>query len=176
MGCDIHSWLERREGGRWVYATRLSDDPDQEIDAYNERRYSTFAVLAGVRNYDELQPIRTPRGLPPDVSPEGTKRAAEWADDAHSHGWFSLRELLDFDWTRHFVSSDMCTFDEARERFCAETLAQSQCFVRPDSDRVHYPKLTSYAEACDYFLSTVIPTMAALGAPDNVRIVFHFDN
>lgn len=58
MGCDIHAHVEVKVGGAWHHYTVLSI----------KRNYQLFAKMAGVRNYDEVEPITEPRGLPPDLS------------------------------------------------------------------------------------------------------------
>ena len=61
MGCDIHLHLEYLHpswGIEPVIANTFSVDRD----------YGLFAVLAGVRNYNDLPVLVPPRGVPDDVS------------------------------------------------------------------------------------------------------------
>jgi len=60
MGCDIHGYLEYK-----------TPDPDCDYTwrsfggrINTGRQYGIFAKLAGVRNYYEIVPIVSPRGLP----------------------------------------------------------------------------------------------------------------
>jgi len=93
MGCDIHIYIEHRgyeEGRPWEMVA--SDEA-----TFDHRNYSLFGVLAGVRR--DGPPIAEPRGLPRDCSEEVRKRLEE--PDYHSRTWFTLKELLDFDWGSH---------------------------------------------------------------------------
>lgn len=74
---------------------------------FSERNYGLFAILADVRNGrgfagdkigEPTVPISAPRGIPADAS-EGY---ASEVDDGHSHTWYLLSELLDYDWDGHY--------------------------------------------------------------------------
>jgi len=85
MGCDIHSYAERKdESGKYV---DLDFSP-----------FGTFGFLADVRNYSAVPPISQPRGLPDDVSSEVPERDETWGSDGHSHSWLSVAELVSFDY------------------------------------------------------------------------------
>jgi hypothetical protein len=80
----------------------------QYLDLY--RDYDLFAILANVRNGlgtagcetgTGFLPISDNRGLPEDTSDEAGK-LGNW-NESHSHTWVSLKELLEFDWTRTTV-------------------------------------------------------------------------
>lgn len=95
MGCGIHIVIETRgKRGAWSFKEKLP----------LSRNYDTFAILANVRNRmwrrpeDMLVCISTPKGLPPDVS----KRSSRALSDAnyHSRSYVTLRELVEFDWSR----------------------------------------------------------------------------
>lgn len=58
--------------------------------------YSRFAVLANVRNYDNVQYISEPKGLPPDCCSEAREAAEGMGEYAYSHSWLTLRELEEF--------------------------------------------------------------------------------
>jgi hypothetical protein len=90
MGCDIHTYAERRdENGNWG---------DLDFAPFDYRSYRTFGFLANVRNYSAVESISEARGLPKDLSP-GVKEAVEgWGSDGHNHSWLSVEELLAFDY------------------------------------------------------------------------------
>src|SRR4051794_28813283 len=107
MGCDIHSYVEKKNSqtGNWE---KLGDifpvEPDyrewsgkESWDSpFTVRTYPMFAFLADVRNEGDVPPISKPRGLPPDLSPEVRRLAdewGEWSEEAHSHSWLSIHEL-----------------------------------------------------------------------------------
>lgn len=60
MGCDIHMITEIRKGDKWEYVPEVPQSLDQ-------RNYSTFAFLAGVRDSFDTTGF-APRGLPKDIS------------------------------------------------------------------------------------------------------------
>jgi hypothetical protein len=98
MGCDIHTIIEVKENDVWKvlkieFPKRWEEGTTDQI--WDSRMYSRFAVLAGVRNYAGIKPFSGPRGIPTDISVE----AKEFLDcDYHTHSWYSLKELLEFDW------------------------------------------------------------------------------
>jgi hypothetical protein len=89
MGCDIHSYAEKRVDGKWE---PLGFSP------FDQRRYGMFGFLAGVRNYSDVPPIAAPRGLPRDASAYVREESDNWGSDGHSHSWLSLEELSAFDY------------------------------------------------------------------------------
>lgn len=186
MGCDIHCYCEVRKDGKWertgaifpskyhdpaevierdgytvyherengVYTgketafhvaaddteslRRFAEDDDYYVwngpfttEPYEGRSYELFALLAGVRNYDYVTPIHSPRGVPSDVSETVRKIIDRWGVDGHSHSYFTVAEL---------------------------------------KKRMHRIRFASkhFADA--------VERMSELGAPEDVRIVFFFDN
>lgn len=120
MGCDIHFFTEARQAdGTWKHADPRvlnkyyePDNGEREYElesVYFGRNYRLFAILANVRNGygfagvdtgDALVPIADPRGLPDDVSAAVREESDSWGVDGHSHSYFTLQELLDFNWTQ----------------------------------------------------------------------------
>jgi len=130
MGCDIHFFTERftssndYEGPRdllvdrsnrideivdgkpsierWVSADAWDiDDGDWLcVERYDGRNYYLFSILADVRNSGE-EVIDYPRGIPLDASCGYLHKCDSWSSDAHSHSYFTLRELLDVDWGKY---------------------------------------------------------------------------
>lgn len=113
MGCDIHFYVERRDGDKWItcdeWVPSEWDQSSLEVrkSFYKDRCYDLFGILADVRNGsgfagaktgEGFVPISAPRGLPNDLSPELQREADEGMD--HTPSWLTLRELLDYDWTR----------------------------------------------------------------------------
>ena len=113
MGCDIHMFVENKrtinEKTQWVNADNWrinqyfedgTDDGEQEYEVvplYRERDYSVFAALAGVRDYSEGTPsLGAPKGMPEDPSKPTLKECEGWDSDGHSHSYFTLRELKEF--------------------------------------------------------------------------------
>lgn len=110
MGCDIHIHVEykRNIGGeeKWLCGDYFKANPYWCTDEYepeyslvgfcDNRDYSRFAVLADVRNYGDTDYIDEPRGLPEDVTAKVLKASDEWGIDGHSHSYFTLKELIDY--------------------------------------------------------------------------------
>lgn len=118
MGCDIHLYVEVRQadGGVWktadAWRTEEWDPNDIYVpydqQYYSGRNYNLFAILANVRNGDgfgvdrgdPFNPISEPRGIPEDSCPQIKYIVERWNGDGHSSSYFTLQELLDYDWTQ----------------------------------------------------------------------------
>ncbi len=118
MGCDVRFYVERNVNDTWEpvkgpnpYYGRYADEPEETLAdwAYDNQNYNLFAILANVRNGrgfagrdtgNGFIPIAMPKGLPDDVSPEINKKSEQYGCDGHSHSYFTLQELLDYDWTQ----------------------------------------------------------------------------
>lgn len=91
MGCDIHCFAERKDSsGNWSVMP--------EIAPFNWRNYGLFGFFAGIRNYSEITPASTPRGIPGDASIEVKEAYDAWRGDAHSASWLSVQELATRDY------------------------------------------------------------------------------
>jgi hypothetical protein len=91
MGCDIHSFAEKKdEDGNWEVL------PD--FEPFEVRSYRVYGWLANVRNYSALTPIAERRGFPEDASPDVKEDYESWDCNAHSASWLSLEELLSFNY------------------------------------------------------------------------------
>lgn len=114
MGCDIHMAVEVLKDGIWTAHGAKTEtaygDPYLSWDEPNTgRSYDLFAILANVRNGhgfagiktgEGFNPISEPRGIPSDASPEYREWAGEMGGDGHSHSYFTVAELLAYDWTQ----------------------------------------------------------------------------
>jgi hypothetical protein len=100
MGCDIHSFAERKnqEG---TYSEIKGIKP------FDWRCYGTFAFLAGVRNYSDITPISEPRGIPDDISETVKSDFIKWDCDVHTPSWLSVKELEEFDYDSE-IEDCMC--------------------------------------------------------------------
>lgn len=104
MGCDIHFYVEKKIKGKWVSADEWEKDEDGYEDVkyqsrfYSGRNYALFSILAGVRNYSDLPAISQPRGVPEDASRKYKKKVKSYGSDGHSHSYFTLAELLNYNW------------------------------------------------------------------------------
>ena len=154
MGCDIHAYVEVFDGHNWNY----------EDECFDFRNYGIFGFLADVRNYSDIPPLSTPRGIPSFPSREVSIKIADWDGDGHSHSWLSLKELLDFDYSK-IVEDRRYTKQEGPNFFNgAATCEPGQ------------GKFQTWREFLgDHFLKE-LDELKELGDPANIRIVFWFDN
>ena len=121
MGCDIHSYCEfyNSKTKNWVvykgksfdHSYDLHDGSRREIilnsTPFYWRNYTLFAILADVRNGGNIIPISQPKGLPKNVSKALKKVSDDWGVDGHSHSYFTLEELLEYDdWEKIISDSD----------------------------------------------------------------------
>lgn len=122
MGADIHSMAEQfrpryaRQGeeptSRWVpidsdiFPRASWRGEGRGTVPLDERNYDLFALLANVRNGygfagikrgDPIAPLALPRGVPEDASFAWLAEVDQWDVDMHSHSYFTLAELLQFD-------------------------------------------------------------------------------
>lgn len=116
MGCDIHLYVEKRVDGQWRSVEEWKQEYEGEglsvpYDSrfYTRRNYDLFAILAdvgngfgfaGVDTGDGFRPISSPKGLPEDVSTLLREESERWGCDGHSHSFFTVAELLAYDWTQ----------------------------------------------------------------------------
>lgn len=90
MGCDIHTYAERKTDNGFVAIDGLSP--------FSWRSYGIFGFLAGVRNYSDVTPISAPRGFPDDASVAAREEYKAWDGDAHTPAWLTVEELNAFDY------------------------------------------------------------------------------
>lgn len=121
MGCDIHFFVEKKNSqGVWESAdkwttTKYEGEEDyfgvewEDRVFYNGRNYALFSILANVRNGygfagcdtgDGFVPISPEKGIPEDACPEYLRMCEQWEGDGHSHSYFTVQELKDYDWNQ----------------------------------------------------------------------------
>lgn len=119
MGCDIHSICEVQDGaGVWAPIRRGGYRRGYRVaglfgssvwNPYHFRNYDVFAILADVRNGSDFAgviagggfiPIDKPRGVPSDASRYWHNTVGHWGSNGHSHSYFTLRELNNYDYAR----------------------------------------------------------------------------
>lgn len=110
MGCDIHLYVEKKievpsQGEKWISVDKWIESTyspgEFEVNIhdqwYIDRCYWLFARLAGVRNYDEIDPVFPARGMPEDASLPVWNACHEWGCDGHSHSWLTIEEMEKID-------------------------------------------------------------------------------
>jgi hypothetical protein len=138
---------------------------------YDGRNYDLFAILADVRNGrgfagsytgEGFNPIADTKGVPDDMS-DVLKEAYEyWEGDGHSHSWFTVKELTEYDWEQKTVTLKSGLYDM---RTSLEELKNNT-------------EEASYKDCVGSFYTDTIPKLKELADNDldSVRIVFWFDN
>ena len=202
MGTDIYIYAEVREGGAWRLAEPLVPNEyyiagetgtysaeflPQEL--FDERDYTLFAVLAGVRrdrhNETEYEPVSEPKGLPRDISPELREWAERFGKDVYCPSWLTLRELLDYNWhgkaalKRAMVDARAAhLFGDGWGDFPHESWPEGvpRGYGTYMSGGVEVTWIENYGDRLGYFLRDVIPKLQSYGAPEEVRVVFWFVN
>lgn len=155
MGCDIHTFVEVKRDGQWQLVS-----PQPRV--FDCRNYGLFGWLANVRNYSAVPPLSAPRGLPVDVSAH--VREESELDDGHTRSWLSAKELLDFDLD--------ATFEDRRvTRQTGPNSFNGGCTADPGGGEV-----VVYREFFGSCLTDTLEVLRGLGAPEDVRVVFWFDN
>ena len=175
MGCDIHSFAEKRnkqtnlwekvgdefsldEFDRNFYKKDKTDSP------FKWRSYSIFAFLAGVRNYDCCVPISEPKGLPEDVSDYVRKKYEYWDEDAHSASYLTAKELLEFDYEQSF-------WNRRVGKQLAPNFYHGACLAEEGEGEI-----VTYRDNLGEWFFKHLEELKSLGDPEDVRIVFWFDN
>jgi hypothetical protein len=173
MGCDIHSYAEVRKGDQWhmVGPTFPLDDFGREWEKrthtehpFDWRSYGMFGFLADVRNYSRVPVIADPKHeLPPDVSKEIRN---EYGDDGdwHTATWLTLRQLIEFDYDQVFW-----------DRRVTKQLTANSWTGAGLAEGGEGEHLTVREFLGERFFRD-LDLLKSLGDPDNVRVVFWFDN
>lgn len=148
MWCDIHAFSEKKVNNVWEYVW--------EVDFW--RNYSLFWFLAWVRNYDFKEPLSEPRWIPEWVSQE-LKEEIDFWDDWHNKSYFILSELLGVDyekkfWNRRIMKNNNWASKAEEWEWKIESLREN---------------------LWEYYFS-ILEDLKKVWSPEDVRIVFWFDN
>ena len=228
MGCDIHIFAEVRKNGKWESTGKVFKNPyyrpnekstihedgsewnaEFTAEPYSGRNYDLFAILADVRNGrgfagiktgEGFNPIAEPKGVPNDVCPEIQEEYESWGGggDGHSHSYFTIKELRDYDWGQFTMHRGVFSFEQYKkyketgefpQMWSAMISGPNIAVIEEDeADKmIANPNLSlgthvnahwaeTYSESAGNFLTKTIPALEALGEPEDVRIVFWFDN
>lgn len=107
MGCDIHGWIEKRVGDKWVAHQPIKGviyarDPDETETHWgrrlpvDDRNYRFFGYIAQVR-HDHPDGM-APKGFPADACAECKEDYKNWDGDAHTSSHLLLEEAAPFWW------------------------------------------------------------------------------
>lgn len=200
MGCDIHCYVEVKKDGNWKFNKELDLDRNYNLfaclaDVRNCRGF------AGCKTGDGFTPLSGPKDLPVDCSDKVRKESYGWSGDGHSHSYLTLSELLNKDyWENNIVTLQGIVNTEEYKYFKKNGIPQSYCEVicgknvRVISneemeynirigldDGLEYYTIVKWEESYknavgSYFVDEILPELNKLGNPEDVRIVFWFDN
>jgi len=156
--------------------------------------------LAGVRTGDGFVPIADPKGVPDDASEDYLEEVARWDCDGHSHSWLTLKEILDYDWDQTTMlqgTVSSITYrkwrDAGRSGFPegysggvwgkdVKNVSNEEMDKLIDEGRAtnnHFTQVSwkvSYRECAKAFLDRIELIKKRHLKPENVRLVFFFDN
>jgi hypothetical protein len=199
MGCDIHMYVEKKIGTNnnesWFciddwglnpyYNGGSEQDKFEHRPVYRYRNYRLFSILADVRNYSENGCIDEPRGLPDDVSDVVKEANNEWGCDGHTHSYFLLSELLEYQ-----KENPVCKCSGMVSPEQAVDLDEKN--IKPDSwclsttNKTHVYREWEIESPLNYLIDVVIEFLVRTWTiyrkedvskiADRIRLVFWFDN
>lgn len=167
MGCDIHAVLERKAKNSkhyWVSAG------NPEIG----RDYEMYALMAGVRNEDELAPISEPKGVPEDASSEFEALYDVWDADAHSASYLTLAELKSADLEQEFFDESLITRRDTEGKIIETCGATNGKHEGPVGSRKVFALWGR--KRWDELLAQLESLKREGDTDEDVRICFFFDN
>jgi len=183
MGCDIHVFVERKKNDKWVHYTgkhfslsawEKEYSKTEKCNApFDWRSYGMYGFLAGVRARD-IKPIKDPACKIPDDASEFVKKEYErWDGDGHSHSSLTAKELLEFDYNQDLRSPDEDFSTNSRGVLFEKKICPKH---RDFDEEDNYKTYFDYLGGPDGMFFTHVNELAELGNPDDVRVVFWFDN
>ena len=152
------------------------------------RNYRLFGILANVRWYDEHRSFGDKRGVPEDASSEYLSEIKGWGLDAHSASYISLKELLEWAYWHEVAGTEFwyddpvfnALIDKLKRELLGKTEEERWEILRSARNSKQYPeppsRVQTYSDMAGEFYSETIPMLVGLGEPEDVRIVFFFDN
>lgn len=189
MGADIHSFVEIKKDGKWeLFENEVFPDyrDKKTSDPFGHRNYSVFGFLADVRNYSHCKPICEPKWLPEDseylnsqsdhgfnwLGEKGTStKRHDILEDGnyHSYSWLTLKELIDFDYDSTFEDRRI-TINHFNEY--GGVIGSNGSGI----SEVGGGSIISYREHLGESFFEDLKILKTLGDPENIRIIFYFDN
>jgi hypothetical protein len=173
MGCDIHVHLE--------FADKREDSIWWQTLAYQglnwERCYDLFAIMAGVRNYDDVRPVVARRGVPTNLGGGAIRhyylRANnEYAKDREP-GFITIKEA------QKYVDRGYSKIRDTKGR----SVHKDDLITHPDWHSASWMTLTELRKVnlrVKWKHAGLKATIAAMAALEKMgyatRIIFWFDN
>ena len=205
MGCDIHMFVEIHRHDRdfkdgWRDADNYQKDywntdkrvtelsRFEKVPIWDGRDYTLFSILAGVRNSNNIKPVKEPRGFPEDCNESIKNQYEEWGIDAHTPSWLTLKELKAYS-NKHktFPYSGLVDPEAARKldeeniypsTWCADTSDKTWVYREWQREQYSLGKLISNLEQRleEYRYYFTFEERENNKHESKIRIVFWFDN
>lgn len=202
---EATGWVGVEPPANWSAGSlEITNEPIKSYDAgkwFWDRNYELFAWLADVRNYHEQTPLATERGLPVDVSTAVKGESDECGCDGHSHTWFTVAELmagLERLVTKHGGAVNVIDYAQWKasgaahpKEWCRSSSAPNISEAdfadgkRPLIRREDPLAWAGFTIECEWSVpgsvsfdrfKKLLSHLTTIGAPDEVRLVFWFDN
>ncbi len=157
--------------------------------------------FAGCITHEPIHPLFPYRGIPKDASFEYRQIVEDWDCDGHSHTYATLAELQQVNWDSIVINhvgflsekeyNRVITTNTNPEVWCANVSGvvkvTSEAYEanyrtalenidKPVSVYVRWLWQEKLSVELEEFINETIPALAKLGDPEDVRIVFFFDN
>jgi len=181
MGADIHIFVERKKDDKWVRYTGKhfssvwrKEKGEKENSPFDWRNYEMYGFLAGVR-HSYIKPIKEPiYKIPNDASEYVKKQFVKWDGDGHSHSFLTARELLEFDYNQDLREPGDDFSTNSRNVLFEKKVHRKDTNFDDEEDinKTYF----DFLGGPDSMFFIHIKELAELGNPDDVRIVFWFDN
>lgn len=195
MGCDIHIWTEikSKETGKWEVSKQdvfPDGDTRKTSSPFDRRSYGLFALLADVRNNAGLTPISEPKGLPDDSeylnakldksydmsfgygetnTCHTVKDEKDYDANYHSSSFLTLAELLAFDYDKTFENLRVSKVFKSGNTVMTGAIFQEKV-------KAGEGEMMTYKDFIGEYFFEELEIMKTLGNPEDVRVVFYFDN
>ncbi len=181
MGCDIHTFVERKIDGEWTLINKINRDdpgcPHIEDEVLGSRNYTFFAFLGGVRNDDEIEPIAADRGVPEDADAFTKENIAMMGGDYHSKSFITAKELFEADWDRPITVGGMVSARSAGLHKEHGVLPREWCGYTTQKGYVQMEWKDTVRNNCGRQIAELQRLYVMCeGDLENTRVVFAFDN
>lgn len=178
MGCDIHIYAEKKINDKWEKI---------DIEVPRDRNYWSFGIMANVRNgygfagceLGDPLPYFEPRGLPEDTTIKdndldfGDKNYV-WLGD-HSYSWLLISELMSVNLGLKHRKKGYVK-KEIAEKFKKDGLPPKEWCGGTTQSGYEKIEWMDDLKNSAYLIPEIIEALKSFGEPDEIRLVFGFDN
>lgn len=201
MGTDIHLYVEKKINNLWK-ACKPHKELSNRLDSFRwnvVRNYSLFGILAGVRS--NIKPILKPQGFPKNASLIIAKKYKKEKNNSHTPSRLLLSKLIPYKdkiiYNKGYVNKfNYGLFKKHGEPFSIynkeeidldkyqiisnkemDSLILNAAFANNFNFFTEIEYNHTYNEYTDNFWDIYVPYLQSLDKnPNNVRLVFWFDN